>query len=100
MRSATVRGRSIQTGTLISYSTRRGARPGSTLGSAGVETDPEYPKSSHKNGRLVRSQMADSSKTSFDGSINDQGVLDIDHVFLVGRGLPVSGAGVSPLGDA
>ena len=38
----------MQTGTLISYSIRGGARLGSTLQAASVETDPDYLKSSHK----------------------------------------------------
>jgi hypothetical protein len=44
MRSATPSGGPIQTGTVISYSIRGVARLGSTLRDAGVQADPEYPK--------------------------------------------------------
>jgi hypothetical protein len=44
MPGATPSGAPIQTGTLISYSILRGARLGSTLRAASVQTDPDYPK--------------------------------------------------------
>src|SRR6266508_5642629 len=45
MRTATVLGGPIQTGTLISCSCRGGARLGSTLRPACVQTGPDYPTS-------------------------------------------------------
>jgi len=66
MRSATVLGRAIQTGTLISYSIRGDARLGSTLRAASVQTDPDYPKSSHKSVSMPLDRLRSSRVVEID----------------------------------
>ena len=69
MRSATVLGAPIQTGTVISYSIRGDARLGSTLRPAWLQTDPDYPKSSHKS--VVRSVLAPTQNKAHEDRIRN-----------------------------